>query len=324
MRDVLVASERDLILSRIIRLRLTYSGIAPVAPASVILKTAVPARIDGAWQGGRQEVAFYTRIAPSLPARLVPGCFEAHYDEAKHGWHLLLEDLTDSHILPTQWPLPPTRTQCEAILTALARFHATWWDDPRLGTSVGSWFDVAAMDRRTKWSAEQFTRFADRLGDDLPPARRDLYQRLFRAAPRLHRRYHSHRNMTIGHGDAHVWNCLLPRDGGDDVRLLDWDGWRVNVPTNDLAYMMAVHWYPDRRHRLERTLLDHYHAVLLAHGVSGYDRHDLDEDYRLSVLWQMITPVWQAANNIPPMIWWSHLQRILLAVDDLHCRDLLE
>jgi hypothetical protein len=63
--------------------------------------------------------------------------------------------------------------------------------------------------------------------------------------------------------------------------------------------MMAMHWYPDRRRRLERPRLDHYHAALLAHGV-GYDRRALDDDYRLSVLFQILVPVWQAAIDIPP------------------------
>jgi hypothetical protein len=111
-------------------------------------------------------------------------------------------------------------------------------------------------------------------------------------------------------------------DGGSDVRFFDWDSWRVGIGTNDLAYMMAMHWYPDRRRWLERPLLDLYHATLAAHGVS-YDRRALDDDYRLSVLWQITTPVWQAANNIPAVIWWNNLERTMLAVDDLGCRDLL-
>jgi hypothetical protein len=49
----------------------------------------------------------------------------------------------------------------------------------------------------------------------------------------------------------------------------------------------------------------------------------LDDDYRLSVLWQIVAPVWQAANNIPPWIWWHNLERTFLAIDDLGCRDLL-
>jgi hypothetical protein len=62
----------------------------------------------------------------------------------------------------------------------------------------------------------------------------------------------------------------LPRGGG--VRLFDWDGWRVGLASSDLAYMMATHWYPERRRRLERPLLDRYHAALLARGVRAERR----------------------------------------------------
>jgi hypothetical protein len=144
------------------------------------------------------------------------------------------------------------------------------------------------------------------------------------AGPRLNVRCHSHRDMTIVQGDAHVWNVFLPRtSGSDDIRIFDWPAWRVDVVTNDLAYMMALHWFPDHRRRFERHLLDRYHAALVAHGVTGYDRHALDEDYRLSVLWQIAAPVWQAANDIPSWIWWNHVERIFMAIDDLGCRDLL-
>ena len=74
---------------------------------------------------------------------------------------------------------------------------------------------------------------------------------------------------------------------------------------------------------MEQKLLDHYHAVLLARGVPGYDRRALQDDYRLAVLWQITTPVWQEAIDLPPVIWWSHLERVMLAVDDLSCQELL-
>jgi len=57
--------------------------------------------------------------------------------------------------------------------------------------------------------------------------------------------------------------------------------------------------------------------------VTDYDRGMLDDDYRQSVLWLIMRPVLQAAFNIPPRVWWNNLERIMLAVDDLRCRDLL-
>ena len=162
------------------------------------------------------------------------------------------------------------------------------------------------------------------MGDRLPRERRDLYDQLLAAAPRLAARYHSHLNVTIIQGDAHVWNCFLPKDGrDDDVRIFDWDSWRIDTGTDDLAYMMAMHWYPDRRSRIEQSLLDCYHAELVEGGVRNYSRRALNDDYRLSVLWQITTPIWQSGNNIPPVIWWNNLERIHLAVDDLGCRELL-
>ena len=319
VRDVVVESSRATILSRIVRLRLSYDGAPGGAPGSVVLKTGLPERTGG--DAGPREVAFYTQVATEMPAPPVPRCFDAKWDEEPRAWHLVLEDLTDSHFVLTNWPMPPTLEQSRQILATRARFHAAWWDDPRLGVSIGSWLDPS--DPQIPRFAKVFARFADRAGDRLPAERRNLYERLIEQGHRLNERYHAHRNMTVIQGDAHVWNVFLPQAGGDDVRLFDWPGWRLDVATDDLAYMMALHWFPDHRRRYERHLLDHYHAALLAHGVVGYDRDALADDYRLSVLWQITTPVWQAAYDIPSGIWWHHLERIFLAIDDLGCRDLL-
>jgi Phosphotransferase enzyme family len=320
---VAVESTRATILSKIVRLRLTYDRPGACAPNTLIFKTGLPERLIGAWNGGRQEVAFYTEIASAMPAGLVPRCFEAEWDEDTKHWRLLLEDLTDSHQIATTWPLPPTREQCEKLIRTWARFHAQWWDDPRLGVSVGRWGDAAAVDGFLRGLAEKVAQFADRLGDRLPRERRNLYESLLDRAPRLLALTQSRRNSTIVHGDAHVWNCFLPRDGGADLRLFDWDSWRLGLATGDLAYMMAVHWYPDRRRLLERPLLDGYHAELVSHGVRGFDRRAFEDDYRLSALWQVATPVFQAAANIPTVIWWDNFERIFMAVDDLRCRELL-
>lgn len=323
VQNVIVISDRPTLMSRIIRVQLTYDGPAADIPASLILKAAHPEQRGSEWANGRQEVTFYSDVAPSLPVGLVPRCFEAHHADATSPWHLVLEDLTETHAVATEWPLPPSEAQCRTIVGSLGRLHAAWWEDPRLGVTIGTGLDDAAMDRFIRQVGGHFDVFANRLGDELSGERRAFYEKLMAAAPRLHHRYRDAKNITVAHGDAHVWNCFLPRNGSDDVRWFDWDGWRIRVPTNDLAYMMAVHWYPERRQRLERVLLDHYHAVLLENGVSGYNRTDIQEDYRLSVLWHTVTPVFQAGLRLPSVIWWNNFQRIMAAVDDLGCRELL-
>jgi hypothetical protein len=116
---------------------------------------------------------------------------------------------------------------------------------------------------------------------------------------------------------------MLPRRGSSDVRLIDWDAWRVDTASDDLAYMLAVHCFPDWRRRYERDSLRRYHDTLVGHGVRGYSFEALWQDYRLSVLWQITTPMWQANHGLPPWIWWNHLERVMRAVDDLDCLELL-
>ena len=145
-------SSRATLLSRIIRLRLSYDGAANSAPRSVILKTCLPERADAKWNSGRREVAFYTQIAGAMTKSAVPRCFEAVWDADTNAGHLLLEDLTDSHFSLDDWPMP-TLAHSEQIIAARARFHAAWWDDPRLGVSIGTW--LPADDRQLQVFAEK-------------------------------------------------------------------------------------------------------------------------------------------------------------------------
>ena len=50
----------------------------------------------------------------------------------------------------------------------------------------------------------------------------------------------------------------------------------------------------------------------------------LADDYRLSALWLITRPVWQAMMGIGGGVWWNNLERIFLAVDDLDCRELMD
>jgi hypothetical protein len=322
VRDVTAEGPRDLLMSRILRLELTYEGAAERAPASLILKTWGPREgVPDAWSA--REVLFYDTVAPATPAGLLLRCFDAGRSPETKAWHLLLEDLTDSHRVASEWPLPPTEPQCRAIVGMLARFHAAWWDATPPGVPVGAEPAMTIARDLYRPLPGFWAALCDRLGDRLPAERRRIFER-FLAAPPHFARLATRRNLSVMHGDAHVWNVFLPNDdcaGGE--RLFDWAAWHPGLPATDLACMMAMHWFPERRQRFERPFLDHYHATLLGSGVKGYDRAMLDHDYRLAVLIQMTIPIIRANIGIPPSVWWNNFERILLAVDDLGCHELL-
>lgn len=314
---------RPTIISMIIPLRLDYSADAPPdTPTRMILKADRPG-LDPSLPGiGEREVMFYRRAAPVMPGSLLARCFDAEYSDGR--FHILLEDLSETHTILTQWPLPPSDEACAQIIDAWAAVHAVWWRHPQLGHDIGTFLDDAAIAKTAADVRARYARFADALGDRLWPRARRIYERVFESYEQLYTPARIYSTYTLVHGDAHIWNLLYPRDGlGAGIRLIDWDSWRVGRAASDLAYMMAVHWYPERRARLEASLLARYHATLCAHGVTGYGLDRLREDYRLLVIAHLTTPVWQQSFGLHAMIWWPHLNRIVAAFEDLDCEELM-
>jgi thiamine kinase-like enzyme len=203
-------------------------------------------------------------------------------------------------------------------MDSLARFHAHWWEHPRLQIDIGALAeDIPAFLLRE--AQAHFADFVDFMADRLSAERRALYEKIMAQAPR--RPAHA---LTLAHGDAHFWNLLAPRNPAEGrVLMIDWAVWHLNTGPSDVAYMLAQHWYPERRARFERPLLQRYHAQLLAHGITNYAWEHCWTDYRLSVVSLVLWPIFWWAHQLSPHIWWHNLERGWLAFTDLGCADFL-
>jgi hypothetical protein len=129
----------------------------------------------------------------------------------------------------------------------------------------------------------------------------------------------------IRQGETIAWNFFYPRDPArDTVCIIDWHEWGIDVGTNDLAELIVLWWYPERRARMEQPLLRRYHRRLMEHGVGDYDWEQCWNDYRSSAIRILLYPVMMHAEGRPPTTWWPILERAVLAFQDLGCVDLLE
>ena len=311
-------------VSLVAHLEVQYTDEAAAAvPSQLFLKTSRPDLIADFPFRGQKEGAFYTRIAATMPDPPVVRCYDAVYVPEAQKFHLVLEDLSASHF-QTDWPVPPLQPHCAQAIDCLAKLHAHWWDHASLTQAVGARPTAASVQQCWHWAEHTVPGFLDFLGDRLSGARRAVYEQALRVAPTLTQRLLADHGLTLVHGDAHLWNFLLPHNiDTDTVRLIDWESWSVGLGTIDVAYMMALHWYPERRARLEQALLRRYHTQLLTHGVVGYDWDACWDDYRLAAVRNLFIPMGQWAAKLWPAIWWSHLERAMLAFEDLQCAELL-
>lgn len=324
-------SPQPLITSLITHLELSYSDDAPPsAPTRLFLKVAKP-DLDPQISSrlGKNEVEFYNATVALIPNPPVVRCYDAVYLPETGQWHVLLEDVSDTHF-QTEWPLPPSQTYCEQVMECLAKFHAFWWEHPHLGHGIGELPTEMSFREIVRVIEKMVVGFVDFLGDRLSPERRKLYEKVLASLPHVWERYWRERvatgkGLTLIHGDAHLWSFMYPHNPDTHtIRIIDWQSWRIRRGTDDLAYMIALHWYPERRHALERDLIRRYHTELLQQGVKNYDWDECWYNYRLSAMGNLFIPVWQWSAKLWAGIWWPHLERAMLAFQDLACAELLE
>jgi len=310
-------------LSDITRMQVHYSDDAPSClPARLLLK-ASRLNPDLKLSVGSREIDFYSNIASHMPGAPVPRCFLAEYFDDDH-YQILLEDLSETHASYSLSQIPPTETECRQIVRAIAKYQAFWWDHPELGKSIGVKPDARSIRGYCEWAQRIYPRFADFLGDRLSPGRRALYEEVLGGLERaLSKRLANQTNLTLFHGDSHIGNYLFPYDG-DTACIIDWQGWGVELGVLDLVSLMAMFWFPERRARLERPLLQLYHQRLLAEGMPpSYSWNDCWDDYRLEILKALFFPMSHWNMNLSPDIWWNHAERICSASVDLDCIELL-
>lgn len=307
-----------------IRLSLGYSSDAPAnSPVHLFVKLSQEHP-----ELGPKEVEFYSRVAPrmaeAMPTTALPfvTCYGSGYHPESLRAFLLLKDLSDSHI-PGERPLPPVALHCEQIVEGLAHLHAFWWEHPLLDDLSGL-PTQASVERLIADAQKNLSDFVEVQADRLSIERRATLEHTCSGwSLRRKERTLAGTGLTLVHRDAHTGNFLYPRNSSHCVQMIDWDAWRVQMGTDDLAYFMAAHWYPDLRTRWEMALLRRYHAGLSSRGVENYTWDDCLMDYRESIIRTLFTFVGGYRKGRPPALWWERVEKLLIAHDEWHCAELL-
>ena len=301
-------------ISKLVFLIATYSPDAPPdLPRRLVVKSPL------VQPSSYSESEFYREVAPMLASPPLAACHAVVDDGSGI---IVLEDLRATHDHPP-WPIPPSREQSEAAIDVLARVHAAYWEAPTLGKTIGRPNTVESLTSMVQSIVTNLSPFMDAFGDALTAGARQVYERVFSSSLKPWLRLTDSRALTIIHGDAHTWNFLFPRSGSGAAYLIDWQLWHIDVGARDLAYFMALHWYPGRRRELELPLLRRYYEALLARGVANYTFDDLLLDYRRCVVRNLTIPIILWSRGMKPEAWWHRLECALSAYNDLECEELL-
>ena len=243
------------------------------------------------------EVRFFNDIAPTYELHRPASWFGVAQDDPVQGI-VALEDLRARDVVFARATKPLTVDLAAAGLETLADLHGQSWGDERpaaagVGVVMGSatdpiwqaWFDALPefFAAPRAYAAPVGLHEPDRL----------------RAAAVAYRASAQRDPACLVHGDAHMGNAYVERDG--TVGFVDWQTIAIGHWVHDVNYfLVSALDVPDRRSH-ERELLDHYLKSLAAHDVSVPTPDEAWESYRTATVygflcWLCNPDIWQPAD----------------------------
>lgn len=314
-------------LSISVRLRLRYSPQARGdRPEHLFLKLVNMDQTEESLSPA--EVAYYARHYGGLAGAPLVRCYDTAYSAEQRCYHLLLDDLSASHV--EAWAKTPTLAYGLVLAEALACLHAHRWGTERIAAAGHTIPGEAEIKRFVALGrpgvAPIIGAFADQMSPHWPDVLRELFDRHPRA---MLSRTSDETGFTLIHGDLNGGNVLVPRDGDRPLYILDPQpfDWSLNawLGVYDLANAIVPRWDVAIRRRYEMPLLRRYHEQLAARGIGNYSWARLLEDYRLSAAMCVYVATEWCRDGIDwewQHVWLPMLQRSLTACDDLNCREL--
>ena len=271
------------------KLRLGYAAGAR-GPDTVFVKlppfSEMQRQLVATTDMGRREARFYAELAAETPVR-VPRCHFAAYGAEPTDYICVLEDIEATGCTFPKNVEQHAREHGGALIEALARLHAHFWEDPRFAGEL-SWIQPAM---RGAFGAKLVAIARDRFASELPAVFSELCDLYIAHHERIAELW-DEGGATLIHGDTHSGNQFL--DGGR-VGLYDWAVISRSPGIRDVAIYLGNSCPPEIRRAEQDGWMRAYHDGLVAGGVDAPALDVLWQRLRLAVLYGWIAATTTAA-----------------------------
>lgn len=314
-------------LSTSVRLKVSYTPEADgEMPRKLFLKMVKIDMEDEFF--GPSEVNYYVRNYVGVAGVPIPRCYHAAYAESLGRYHILMDDLAETHV--SCFRKVPTLEDGFALAEGLAAMHAHWWGKERIEQAGDAMPGAEKIKGFVGKGEAGVSHILEGCSDQLKPDWSQAIEELYAKHPLVMiERAQDANGFTLIHGDTNLNNILVPREGVRPLYIIDRQPFNWSLTTwlgvYDLAYTMVLKWASELRREYEKPILRHYHEELIQRGVSGYTWEQLWEDYRLSaVMGVYVATEWcrGGLNRKTLPMWMPMLQRSMTAFDDLECSNL--
>jgi aminoglycoside/choline kinase family phosphotransferase len=274
------------------RLTVEYRGDDADAPSTVIVKLPVlldaTRQVAAAYRFYEKEVAFYRSLAPQSALRS-PHIYLAAHDPDTDNFVLVMEDI--GHLRAADQVAGCAPSDAAAAMVALARHHASFWNDPRFVGDELAWLpfgsDAPTPEGVQQCFANYWGPFVDFMGDELMREIRVLGEWVPGTARELLQVPEGH-PITLVHGDYRLDNLFF--DEQCEVTAVDWQITMKGVGGYDFGYFVSQSLTVDNQREYVDALAQTYLETLCGAGII-YPEEQFWLDVRRTVLFCLTYPV---------------------------------
>ena len=322
-------SEGKGFMSQLFRLWLDYDSDPLDLPRSVVVKLPAADPLMRTFfdrLGQNQcEVRFYQGVVTHGHLQ-TPRSYHGGIDSETGNTVLLLEDMSNAR--QGDSVAGCTMEEARQAIGQLAKFHAAWWNSPRLDGLDWMPCKDTHTDVYEELYADAWESFIGKAGDGMPPRLRLVGDKLRDGVAAIKARLAS-APSTLVHGDYRLDNCFFSTaDDSQQLVVFDWEFCARGRGTYDVATFISEAFPTQQRREEEMGLLRMYHATLLEQGVGGYGFDECLVDYRLSMLeilvfWIVTGGYCDYEGERATAYLHNSLARFDAAIADLGCMELL-
>jgi aminoglycoside phosphotransferase (APT) family kinase protein len=271
-----------------LRLHVEYASNSAPAPRTMCLKAAFGlTHAEHLEAAGlyRKEAMAYRDVLPRTTARVATS-FAAEYDNAGRAF-VLMEDLAAAGARFCGPDKPLTVAQVGTAVEQLAQLHAASWNDPSLHEIQWTHHGRSLSEEDPFW-AFQLESFDDVLKTPHGGAMAHVFHHaeLFADALSSLRRVDNQSANSLIHGDAHLGNFFVDRDG--QPGMADFQCVQRGHFTLDLAMIIPSALDVLDRRSYEQDLLRGYVAAIDRYGVPGVKFDEVWLGYRRHLMYSLL------------------------------------
>ena len=253
-------------------------------------------------------------------------CFDAYISEDKGKYLVLLEDLSNEFYQPKEIDLTLEDIWFSAACS-LANLHTAFWNLDEIGSKdliIDSMEEINSYIKNTYDSYEKFMKYA---GNRFDTETLNIFEHALRISVDLeterYKRICNKDNITLIHGDSHIYNFMFPHNQSKYSIIIDFQFWGVGIGPRDLAHLTRESFPKTYGEEFHQLLMRKYHETLLLNGINGYSWNNCWKDYQKQVASMLLIPMLQYAFfDLKYEDWISDISSLIFTYKLLHCEQL--